>query len=87
VVYEAVATTEKYYDGLCLDCMNRSKPNGHYDDAEYLSQNESLKDRWDHRCRIKHEQATWYVSWLGRDDTRQKLLKGATGGYRPNKDE
>lgn len=82
VVRKTVAATEAYFDGLCLDCMDRSKPKGKDLDDEYWRHNESMGGRWDTRCRIKHNQATWYVSWLGRDDTRQKLLRG-NDGYRP----
>jgi hypothetical protein len=87
LVRMAVQATEAYFDGLCLDCMTRSKhPKGRDLDAEYWKHNESKGGRWDTDCRITHNQSTWYVSWLGRDDTRQKLLKG-TAGYRPDEDE
>ncbi|KAF2635116.1 hypothetical protein P280DRAFT_536617 [Massarina eburnea CBS 473.64] len=88
VIKKTIVDTERYFDGLCLDCMDRSKPKGNCLDDKYWKANASgTGGRWDHRCRIKHNQPTWYVSWLGRDDTRQKLLKGASGGYRPMKDE
>ncbi|KAF2677236.1 hypothetical protein K458DRAFT_378687 [Lentithecium fluviatile CBS 122367] len=88
-VYEvrmAIQATQSYFDGLCLDCMDRSKPKGKNLDDDYWRHNESVGGRWDTNCRIKHNQSTWYVSWLGRDDTRQKLLKGL-GGYRVDADE
>ncbi|KAF1960219.1 hypothetical protein CC80DRAFT_438829 [Byssothecium circinans] len=84
VVRKTVSATEAYFDGLCLDCMDRSKPKGKDLDAEYWEHNSSYNGRWDRRCRVKHNQSTWYVSWLGRDDTRQKLLKGDSGSYRPD---
>ena len=64
-----------YFDGLCLDCMDRSDPKGKILNGEYLKNNSSVKNRWDTRCRVSHKQATWYLSWLGRDDIRQRLLK------------
>jgi hypothetical protein len=82
----AAQATEAYFDGLCLDCMKHSKPRGRDLDAEYWKHNESKGGRWDTGCRISYNQSTWYVSWLGRDDMRQKLLKG-TAGYRPDEDE
>jgi hypothetical protein len=89
LVLVAASAAEKYFDGLCLDCMHRSKLQKGQDsraDTEYWEHNVSKAGRWDTSCRITHNQSTWYVSWLGRDDIRQKLLKGASG-YRPDDDE
>jgi hypothetical protein len=69
--------TQGYFDGLCLDCMDRSKPKGKGLDDEYWRINTSAMNQWEKRCRVRHKQPTWYVSWLGRDDVRQKLLKGS----------
>ncbi|KAF2441643.1 hypothetical protein P171DRAFT_456641 [Karstenula rhodostoma CBS 690.94] len=77
VVQMTRQAAQGYFDGLCLDCMDRSKPKGKDLDDEYWRINSSVKNRWDSRCRVPHKQATWYVSWLGRDDIRQKLLRGA----------
>jgi hypothetical protein len=35
VVLKAKANTENYLDGLCLDCMDHSKPQGKNIDDEY----------------------------------------------------
>ncbi|KAJ4294427.1 hypothetical protein N0V90_008117 [Kalmusia sp. IMI 367209] len=85
VVKMTIQAAENYFDGLCLDCMNRSKPKGKDLDDEYWRINKSSMNHWDTRCRSKHNQSSWYVSWLGRDDTRQKLLKGDSG-YREEED-
>ncbi|KAG9601179.1 hypothetical protein KCU77_g2986, partial [Aureobasidium melanogenum] len=38
--------------------------------------NHVLYDKqWDKHCRIKHGQTTWYSSFVGRADTRDRLLK------------
>jgi len=86
VVLQAKANTEKYFDGLCLDCMDRSKPHGKNLDDEYWKHNESVGGRWDTRCRITHNQSTWYVSWLGRPDLREKIMRGQ-GTYREPEEE
>ena len=79
--------TQGYFDGLCLDCMDRSKPKGKDLDDEYWRINANANKRWDSRCRVHHGQPTWYVSWIGRDDVRQKLLKGAHGYHDDEEDE
>jgi hypothetical protein len=80
VVLKAKANTEKYFDGLCLDCMDRSKQKGKNLDDEYWGHNESVDGRWDTRCRFRHNRSTWYVSWLGHPDIREKMMRGP-GGY------
>ncbi|KAF2845779.1 hypothetical protein T440DRAFT_543464 [Plenodomus tracheiphilus IPT5] len=79
VVLKAKANTENYFDGLCLDCMNRSKPKNKSPDDEYCEHNRSVDGRWDKYCRFRHNQSTCYVSWLGRPDVREKILRGPDG--------
>jgi hypothetical protein len=85
-VLKAKSNTEGYFNGLCLDCMDRSKPHGKTPDDEYWKHNGSVGGRWDTRCRINHNQSTWYVSWLGRPDLREKIMRGQDG-YRAPKEE
>ncbi|KAJ4372991.1 hypothetical protein N0V83_003282 [Neocucurbitaria cava] len=77
LVEHAVVVTEHYFDGLCLDCMNRSRlPRGKDPDTEYWNANGSDGvGRWDSKCRITHGQPTWYHSFLGRHEDRQFFLK------------
>lgn len=73
LVDTAVETVRGYSQGLCLDCMDRSRVRD--DDAEYWRKCGAGDDgRWDGKCRVKHGEPTWYVSWLGRTEHRQKLL-------------
>jgi hypothetical protein len=37
--------------------------------------NEGVGGRYDTRCKIKHNQSTWYISWLGRPDIREKIMR------------
>jgi hypothetical protein len=75
-VLKAKSNTEGYFQGLCLDCMDRSKRKGDNADEEYWQRNSSVNGRWDTKCRISHNQSTWYVSWLGRPDEREKIMRG-----------
>jgi hypothetical protein len=74
-ISNARVSTIKYFDGLCIDCMDRSRPK-HDDNADldYWRQCEAIDGRWDHNCRVRHDEPTWYVSWCGRGEYREKLL-------------
>lgn len=74
VVKQACANTLRYFDGLCIDCMDRSRAKRDDTDVDYWRQLESVDGRWDANCRVRHDEPTWYVSWCGRDEHRQKLL-------------
>lgn len=78
-VLKAKTNTEAYFQGLCLDCMNRNKPKGGNVDEKYWNLIASVHGEWDTKCRIKHDQSTWYVSWQGRPDIREKLMRSAEG--------
>ncbi|OCL09932.1 hypothetical protein AOQ84DRAFT_290291 [Glonium stellatum] len=74
-VEEARDQVSGYFDGLCLDCMDRTQPKRGNEDNDYWGHGISVEGRWDSDCRIRHGNPTWYSSWLGRSDTREKLLK------------
>ncbi|MCJ1351124.1 MAG: hypothetical protein MMC33_001106 [Icmadophila ericetorum] len=61
-----------YFDGLCLDCMDRSDPLTGDSDKDYWQHNDLKEGDWIERCRIHHKQPTWYYSFMGRDETRNK---------------
>jgi hypothetical protein len=77
IVRAAKSHTENYFDGMCLECMDRSKPQSENLDDENWKHNTDVNGRWDTRCRIKHNQSTWYVFWLGRPHGREKILRGS----------
>ena len=53
------------FDGLCLDCMDLSRPKGDKDiDMDYW--HHDVNQKWDSTCRISHSQPTWYFSFMGR---------------------
>lgn len=74
-VIAAKNITERYFDGLCMDYMDKSRPpRGKDADELYWTHLQSTNGRWNTDCRIKHGEPSWYVSWCGRDEHRQKLL-------------
>ena len=72
-VKSAVNMTRKYFDGLCLDCMDRSKPKTRDEDSDYWQHNKLRPGEWDHNCRVNHGQPTWYFSFMGRKARRDYL--------------
>ena len=52
------------FDGLCLDCMDKTRPKLKSVDEDYW-RHDDLKV-WDTDCRISHGQSTWYFSFMGR---------------------
>ncbi|THV92482.1 hypothetical protein D6D25_09491, partial [Aureobasidium pullulans] len=70
----AEAKVWKYFDGLCLDCMDHTQPKFADEHEDYWGHLERDME-WDNACRIDHGQATWYYSFMGRADARDKILK------------
>ncbi|KAK5137621.1 hypothetical protein LTR08_007916 [Meristemomyces frigidus] len=71
VVGKAREECRQYFDGLCLDCMNTSKPK--FGDAnEDYWQHSKQGVPWDAGCRIRHQQPSWYFSFMGR---RYKMVE------------
>jgi hypothetical protein len=51
--------------------MNASKPKLGSDDEDYWKHT-NLSVGWDHGCRLRHGQPTWYFSFMGR---RAKMIE------------
>lgn len=61
-----------YWRGLCLDCMDISKPKTGDLNKDYWLHNE-LKD-WGRNCRLSnHGRNTWYFSFMGRPEIMSSL--------------
>ena len=70
--------TGAYYDGMCLDCMDRLKPKtGDGDDDYWQHNNFRDEDGWFEGCRIKHKQPSWYFSFMGRKEDKDTLQKNS----------
>ena len=64
-----------YFDGLCLDCLDRSKPKLADTDMDYWRHHELKEHEWVKGCRFPHKQPTWYFSFNGRKEERDRLIK------------
>ena len=68
--------TEKYFDGLCIDCMNRTKPKLKDHHADFWNYNNFHdEDGWFKGCRVRHKQPSWYYSFMGREEDMSYLLR------------
>jgi hypothetical protein len=61
VVASAITEIQKYFDGLCLDCMDHTQPKFLDEHKDYW--NHLAPNQWDAKCRVSHGQATWYSSF------------------------
>ena len=64
-----------YFDGLCLDCLDRSKPKLGDPDMDYWRHNRLKEDEVVRGCRFRHKQPTWYFSFNGRKEDRDRFMK------------
>ena len=67
--------TRKYFDGLCLDCLDKTKPRTDDSDIDYWNYQDFKEDSWIKGCRILHKEPTWYFSFMGRKADREVFLK------------
>lgn len=74
-VRAAISYVRSYFDGLCLDCMDKSKPKTADFDSDYWHHNELDDDEWDRGCRARHGEPTWYFSFMGRKEDREAYCK------------
>ena len=70
VVKSAQACTRSYFDGLCLDCMDKSKPKTGDVDMDYWRHSDIRDVDLISGCRVTHRKPTWYFSFMGRQEDR-----------------
>ncbi|GAQ04923.1 hypothetical protein ALT_2244 [Aspergillus lentulus] len=71
IVRQAIALVSGYFDGLCLDCMDRTKDllvEGNKDQDYWF--HDQWEQSYDRDCRIPHGEPTWYFSFMGRKEKR-----------------
>jgi hypothetical protein len=73
-IERAIRSTSTSFDGLCIDCMETSRPKRDGDADYWMKLGSDVRGRFDNRCRVRHGQQTWYISWCGRDEHRRKLM-------------
>lgn len=61
-----IRNIRNYFNGLCLDCMDSSRPRTGAIATDYWLHNDERE--WDAGCRIKHGRNTWYFSYMGRPE-------------------
>lgn len=69
IVDAAIKKVKKYFAGLCLDCMGKSKRFRLDIDGHYWRHDES-RERYDEGCRVRHGEPTHYFSFMGRREKR-----------------
>ena len=67
-VEAAESHTRDYFDGLCLDCMDKHKAKTGDEDTDYVLHNKLR--HWDLGCRVRHGEPSWYFSFMGRKEKK-----------------
>ena len=76
VALKASEVAQEYFNGLCLDCMARMKPKLGDHDEDYRNHSKfRSEDGWFRNCRVPHKQPTWYYSFMGRQEVRDRLQR------------
>ena len=70
---------EDYFGGLCLDCLDRSKPKLGDPDMDYWRHHTLKENEWITGCRFRHKQPTWYFSFNGRKEERDRMVRRFDG--------
>ncbi|MCJ1476578.1 hypothetical protein MMC13_005244 [Lambiella insularis] len=75
-VQEARSGTKIYFGGLCLDCMDSSKPKTGDAHEDYWRHGNLSESEWVRGCRMgPHPQSTWYFSFMGRRQHMEQFRK------------
>ena len=74
-VGKAISYVRGYFDGLCLDCMDKTNAKTADFDSDYWHHNDLKEDEWHEGCREKHGEPTWYFSFMGRREDREQFFK------------
>jgi len=73
MVKDARQYTRDYFDGLCLTCLDRSQAKTRDSDEDYWKHKDMPEDAWIEGCRFRHRQPTWYFSFMGRKEDRDRF--------------
>lgn len=74
IVKGVVKHTATYFDGMCIDCMNKSKAKTQNEDTDYWLHRHLKQDEIVKGCRVEsHSQPTWYFSFMGRREDMDKF--------------
>ncbi|ORY09380.1 hypothetical protein BCR34DRAFT_589361 [Clohesyomyces aquaticus] len=88
----AIDRAQQEFQGLCADCVKRSKPAAGRSPEAFLEKNSPYHGCWDMDCRYGHGRGTWFFSWMGPSSVRQQILYTAhreqlqaKGSHRPTR--
>jgi hypothetical protein len=70
----AIARANDAFEGLCLDCMQRSTLVTGQDIETFTEKTTPYNFFWDADCRFGHGRASWCYSWTGPPCFRQGIL-------------
>ncbi|KAK4952040.1 hypothetical protein LTR10_009960 [Elasticomyces elasticus] len=73
------AEMKKLFDGLCLDCMATSNPASpeESDEPFWAKARNKYNSSWDKDCRIRHQQPTWFFSFIGERSKMNSWVEGS----------
>ncbi|KAK5699159.1 hypothetical protein LTR17_023476 [Elasticomyces elasticus] len=73
------AEMKKLFDGLCLDCMATSNPSPPEasDEPFWAKARNKYNSSWDKDCRIRHQQPTWFFSFIGERSKMNSWVEGS----------
>ena len=74
-VKSVVSRVRASFDGLCLDCMNASMAKTGNSDKDYWKHAGLKQHEWVEGCRVEHKEPTWYFSFMGRREERDRFRK------------
>ncbi|PSN63937.1 hypothetical protein BS50DRAFT_679130 [Corynespora cassiicola Philippines] len=70
----AISKGKKAFQGLCLDCMNRSTLAANQPKEAYVEDNSPYNGCWDMGCRYGHYFMTWHLSWMGTSSMHKSIV-------------
>lgn len=74
LVDEAGTEVETYFGGLCLDCLDRTRPKTGDEHSDYWNHNRFHNERaWFKGCSFRHREPTWYNSFMGGEAAKDTL--------------
>lgn len=67
--------TRCYFDGLCLDCLNKSQSKLADEHEDYWAHENLREQDYVKGCRVEHRQPTWYYSFMGRKEDKDRFMQ------------
>ena len=75
IIHAAMANANFPFQGLCLDCINRSTLKSDNVDLNFWSRNSVPPSNGVGKCRLDHKEFTSYFSFMGPEGARYRFLE------------